>query len=170
MRTRKDLAFRPKKLGADDLRAPITANLRRLPPAIRDELHAGRRRLIQRIHPWGPTRREERRRSILVGAVALPLACVFLSPLPAAGLAWMVPLGGVYGLLVCELKPLPLVSGLALLGLVALAHGLTGTPLLLPPGQAGVGAGIYFLLAVCRLLLLFCLGMMLMIGRSHVGE
>ncbi len=165
-----ETTYRPKKLTSDDLRAPMSAGLRRLPPGLRDELHGARVRLVQRLHPWGPTRREERKRSVWTGALAIPALSVVLTPLPLSGVVWLILLGALYGLAITELKPVPLLSGLGLVGIVAVAHLVTGTPLLMPPGAGGLGAGIYFLLAICRLLLLFCLGMILMLGRAHVGE
>ena len=69
-----------------------------------------------------------------------------------------------------KLKPPAFGSGAALVLVIAVAHVATGVPLLLPPGASGVGAGIYFLFAICRLTIFFCVGMMLMVGRWHVGE
>lgn len=162
--------YQPKALRAEDLRTPLTSNLRRLPPALRDELHASRAALVERLHPWGPTRREERKRSVLAGLILLPLAGVLLTPLSGPAILVLMPLGALYGLALTELQPRSLLSGLGLVGVIALAHVLTGTPLLIPPGSSGLAAGLYFLFAICRLLFLLCVGMMMMAGRRYVGE
>lgn len=140
------------------------------PKALRDELHASRSALVERLHPWGRTRREERKRSVIAGLILLPLAGFLLTPLSVAATLVLVPLGALYGVAITELQPRSLLCGLGLVGIIALAHVLTGTPLLLPAGSSGLTAGIYFLIAIGRLLFLLCVGMMLMAGGRYVGE
>lgn len=120
--------WQPRKIRRDDLRAPMTAEVRRLPAALRDEVVARRRALVDRVAPWGPTQRRRLRAFVVRGAVLVPIVAWITTPVGFGALPWLAPLGAIYGALLALRRPAPLEAACwaMLTGVLVLVLGTRG--------------------------------------------
>lgn len=126
METPAEPPFEPRRLSQRDLRVPVTAGQRLLPPACREEQVRRRRALVDRTDPLGPHMQWRMRHYVLRAVVCVPIVTWFFTPIGFQALWIQLPLAALFGLAVAVVRPSEGIAGWLLMGTGALTLGLTG--------------------------------------------
>lgn len=118
--------YEPKRFRRHALRTPMRAAESKLPAEIRDDLHGRRLQIADRLDPLGNRARRRARFYVAGAVIGLPLVTMLFTPLGLGSLWIQIPIAAVYGLYVAYMRPLGMVSGLAMVAAGMLTVTLAG--------------------------------------------
>lgn len=119
--------YAPKRLSARTLDVEVTAGMRQLAPADREEMLAKKHAFLARFDLGAPRRWNRTQRFVVGGALFLPLVNMLVTSIGFKGYLVQVLVGAAYGLVLGLWRLPPIVCGLATIAAgavtVALATG-----------------------------------------------